>query len=231
MFTVYLTDVFSILSTFLVDFRCFVCNSNNTSFLFKHGNQLTSLNNFLFSFSFFFYLGYAEGVPSETWIYSFFSGFHYTNKAFQVGYSFIVVISSLTHSISWQMLCPAFFVIGLIKAQLGLSSRAVHRLSCVPCPERRRGMSLFRPSCHFWCCEPFPNSYLVTSFPLPGRACFTSWTWLGSWSTLRCVNGFFLLSLAFKKNWLPRRVTWVKDIWDYTHVFKKTFSRFRTLVK
>lgn len=60
--------------------------------------------------------------------------------------------------------------------------------------------------------ELFPNSCLVISFQLLSGVCFIPWPWLGSYLTLRCVNGFFILSCTFeKKSWLLVRVTEVKD--------------------
>lgn len=148
---------------------CFVFNSNHKSFLFNHRNEIICLKKILFSFNFLINLGYAEGVPSETWVYEFLVDPYLTDEEFQAGYSLIVVVSHLTPSISCQIHCQASFVIGLGKTNLGLSFMTAHRLSWMPCPVRRRGMPPFFTRCHSWCHEPFLNSYLVISFQLLGN--------------------------------------------------------------
>lgn len=68
---------------------------------------------------------------------------------------------------------------------------------CAGRPAQRRGVEChpFSTSCHSWCEETFPHSYLVISFQLLSTVCVI--TWSGSCVTLRCVNGFFRLSFAF----------------------------------
>lgn len=158
-------------------FALFWIQTSNLSYLIT-GIKLPVLK--MHSFHFLIYLGYAEGVSFETWIYEFLSGSYLTDEEFQASYSLIIVVSSLGHSISCQIHCQASFVIGLTKTNLRLSFMTAHRLSCMPCPTRRCGMTLFSPRCHSWCCEPFPNAYLVISFKIPGNVHFISWSWLGS---------------------------------------------------
>lgn len=169
MLTIYLKSVFHLIKTFylLPMFVLFLIQTTNLSYLII-GMKLSALKKYSFLL-FLIYLGYAEGVPSETWVYEFLSDPYLTDEEFQAGYSLIVVVSNLNPSISCQIHCQASFVIGLGKTNLGLSFMTAHRLSWMPCPVRRRGMPPFFTRCHSWCREPFLNSYLVISFQLLGN--------------------------------------------------------------